>query len=104
MTVTECMLCAESRPRHFIYSVSILQDDCAGEVLLFLFLDEETGSEICPKPQQWGQDFYKGLFDSKDDVLSTIQHCFPSETPNIQTVALMHLVFVYRPLISQQKD
>ena len=40
--MTECVLSAGSGTRGFVCSVSILHDDCAGERLLFLFLDEET--------------------------------------------------------------
>lgn len=70
MEVTQLHVCSvpsESRTGGFVYRVSVLHDDCAREVLLLLlYLEEETGSELCPKPQQWGQHFNEGLFSSKD--------------------------------------
>lgn len=100
--MTECVLSAGSGTRGFVCSVSILHDDCAGERLLFLFLDEET------EVQSFAQSHSSGASLSSK-VSSTLKIMFlllhntasPVKTQIYKNISLMHLVFVYRPLISQ---
>lgn len=102
-----CALCAESPSKRLHVWVSTLHEGCAGgrrgATVVPIFRWGNRGSELCPEPQRWGRHFSKGLFSSKDEVLPTRQHRFWNENCNRQNISLMHLVFVYRLLISLPK-
>lgn len=99
----ERALCRESDQRLPIQRSHPAWWLCKASAVVPIFRWRNRGSELCPKPQQWNQHFRKGLCNSEDYVLSTTQHCFPNETPDIQNISLMLLVFIYRPLIYQVK-
>lgn len=107
-----CALCAESPSRGFTCGFPSCMravqgrargGERGGATAGPIFRWGNRGSELCSEPQRWSRHFSKGLFSSKDGVLPTRQRCFSNESWNRQNISLMHLVFVYRLLISLPK-